>query len=100
MSTSTSKTGKGKDKAATAESPSSGGRSSFLSDIIVELGFASRETVEKAVRAARSPGTTVARVLVDSGAITEEELARATAERYGIDYVDLGDFESTPPPRT
>ena len=38
-----------------------GGRSGFLSDVIVELGFAERETVEKAVRAARSPGTTVAR---------------------------------------
>ena len=77
-----------------------GGRSGFLSDVIVELGFASRETVEQAVRAARSPGSTVAGVLVEMGAITEEQLARATAERYGIDYVDLGDFESTPPPRT
>ena len=73
-----------------------GGRSGFLSDVIVELGFASRETVEQAVRAARSPGSTVAGVLVEMGAITEEQLARATAERYGIDYVDLGDFEVDP----
>ena len=69
-----------------------GGRSGFLSDVIVELGFAARDTVEKAVRAARSPGTTVARVLVESGAVTEEQLAHATAERYGIAYVDLGNF--------
>jgi type II secretion system (T2SS) protein E len=73
-----------------------GGRSGFLSDVIVELGFASRETVEQAVRAARSPGSTVARVLVELGAISEEQLARATAERYGIDYVDLGGFEVDP----
>jgi hypothetical protein len=73
-----------------------GGRSGFLSDVIVELGFAERETVEKAVRAARSPGTTVARVLVDSGAVTEEQLAHATAERYGIAYVDLGSFAVEP----
>jgi hypothetical protein len=73
-----------------------GGRSGFLSDVIVELGFAERETVEKAVRAARSPGTTVARVLVDSGAVTEEQLAHATAERYGIAYVDLGRFTVEP----
>ena len=73
--------------------PTGGGRSGFLSDVIVELGFASRETVEQAVRAARSPGSTVARVLVELGAISEEQLARATAERYGIDYVDLGGFE-------
>jgi Type II secretion system (T2SS), protein E, N-terminal domain len=76
--------------------PSGGGRSGFLSDVIVELGFASRDTVEEAVRAARSPGTTVARELVDSGAITEEQLARATAERYGIDYIDLTGFEVDP----
>jgi hypothetical protein len=76
--------------------PTGGGRSGFLSDVIVELGFASRETVEQAVRAARSPGSTVARVLVEMGAITEEQLARATAERYGIDYVDLGGFEVDP----
>jgi Type II secretion system (T2SS), protein E, N-terminal domain len=76
--------------------PTGGKRSGFLSDVIVELGFASRETVEQAVRAARSPGSTVAGVLVDMGAITEEQLARATAERYGIDYVDLGDFDVDP----
>ena len=69
-----------------------GGRSGFLSDVIVELGFADREAVEQAVRAARSPGTTVARVLVDSGAIDEEQLAHATAERYGIAYIDLNVF--------
>jgi predicted nucleic acid-binding Zn-ribbon protein len=68
------------------------GRRGFLSDVIVELGFATRETVEQAVRAARSPGTTVARVLVDMNSISEEQLARATAERYGIDYIDLEGF--------
>jgi Type II secretion system (T2SS), protein E, N-terminal domain len=76
--------------------PTGAGGSGFLSDVIVELGFASREAVEQAVRAARSPGTTVARVLIDTGAITEEQLARATAERYGIDYVDLSGFEVDP----
>ena len=73
-----------------------GGRKSFLSDVIVDLGFATRETVEQAVRAARSPGTTVGRVLVTMNAISEEQLARATAERYGIDYVDLDGFRVDP----
>lgn len=77
--------------------PSGGGpRSGFLSDVIVELGFAEREAVEQAVRAARSPGSTVARVLVESGAINEEQLAHATAERYGIAYIDLGSFSVDP----
>jgi DNA repair exonuclease SbcCD ATPase subunit len=73
-----------------------GGRKSFLSDVIVDLGFATRETVEQAVRAARSPGTTVGRVLVTMNAISEEQLARATAERYGIDFVDLDGFRVDP----
>jgi hypothetical protein len=73
-----------------------GGRDGFLSDVIVELGFATPETVEQAVRAARSPGTTVARVLLDMNAISEEQLAQAIAERYGIDYIDLEGFEVDP----
>ena len=69
-----------------------GGRSGFLSDVIVELGFASADAVEEAVREARS-GSTVAQVLVENGSITEVQLARATAERYGLAYIDLNDFE-------
>ena len=69
-----------------------GGRSGFLSDVIVELGFASADAVEDAVREARS-GSTVAQVLVENGSISEEQLARATAERYGLAYVDLNDFD-------
>jgi hypothetical protein len=91
------------DKSAAAKAPpgvtapvAAGGRDGFLSDVIVELGFATHETVEQAVRAARSPGTTVARVLVDMNAISEEQLAQATAERYGIDYIDLEGFEVDP----
>jgi Type II secretion system (T2SS), protein E, N-terminal domain len=94
MSTETKKGSPRSAKAPKGVTPPGGGeRSGFLSDVIVELGFASRETVEQAVRAARSPGTTVARVLVDTGALSEEQLARATAERYGIDYIDLEGFE-------
>ncbi len=72
------------------------GRGGFLSDVIVDLGFADRATVEQAVRAARSPGTTVARVLVERGDITEDQLAHATAERHGLAYVDLDAYEVEP----
>ena len=61
--------------------------------MIVELGFADRPTVEQAVRAARSPGATVASVLLESGAITEDQLAHARAERHGLPYVDLDVYE-------
>lgn len=69
------------------------GTGGFLSDVIVELGFVDRETVERAVEAAREPGRRVDRILLESGALTEEELSRALAERYGIDHVDLDQFE-------
>ena len=95
MSTRTKKTAVKAPKGVTPPT-AMGGRSGFLSDVIVELGFATRDTVEQAVRAARSPGTTVARVLVDMGAISEEQLAHATAERYGIDYIDLEGFDLDP----
>lgn len=73
-----------------------GGRSGFLSDVLIELGFADRESVEHAVRAARSPGTTVARALVEMDAITDEQLARAVAERHGVAYVDLDTYPVDP----
>ncbi len=72
------------------------GRAGFLSDVIVELGFADRATVEQAVRAARSPGATMAGVLVEMGAITEEQLAHARAERHGLLYVDLDAYGVDP----
>jgi type IV pilus assembly protein PilB len=72
------------------------GRPGFLSDVIVELGFAERAVVEHAVRTARSPGTTVGRVLVESGSITEDQLAHAIAERHGLPFVDLTAYEVDP----
>jgi Type II secretion system (T2SS), protein E, N-terminal domain len=73
-----------------------GGRSGFLSDVIVELGFADSATVEQAVDRARRLGTTDARVLVEMEALTEEQVARAMAERHGIAYIDLNEYEIDP----
>ena len=74
-------------------SPSlSGAGRRFLSDILVELGFVSEDQAEQAVEAARSPGQTPEKVLLESGAITEDQLARALAERYALDHIDLSEF--------
>ena len=51
------------------------------------------ETVEQAVNAARMPGRTVTGLLVESGALTEDQLSRAIGERYGIDHLDLSELE-------
>lgn len=68
-------------------------RTGFLTDVVVELGFADRETVEKAEEASRSSAQTIERSLLGSGALDEEQLARAIAERNGLDHVDLDRFD-------
>ncbi len=64
----------------------------FLTDVIVDMGLATRKQVEDALESSRVSGTTPERALLDSGAITQDVLARALAERYGLDHLDLGVF--------
>ncbi len=70
-----------------------GGSGRFLTDVIVELALVDRARVSVAVEAARDAGQTPERVLLESGAITADELARAVAERYGLDHLDLTTFK-------
>jgi type IV pilus assembly protein PilB len=64
----------------------------FITDAIVELGHATREQVDQAIAASRSAGKRPEEILVDQGVIDAEQLSRATAERYGLDYLDLSLF--------
>src|SRR5271168_625762 len=64
----------------------------FLTDVIVDLGLVPREQVESAIETSRGTGTMPERVLLDSGALTQDGLTRALAERYGFDHLDLGVF--------
>jgi type IV pilus assembly protein PilB len=61
----------------------------FITDVLVELGFASAETVQVAVEASRTAGRPPEALLVEQGAVSTDQLSRATAERYGLDHVDL-----------
>jgi type IV pilus assembly protein PilB len=70
-----------------------GGSNRFLTDVIVELGFADSETVNRAVELSRGASIPPERMLLDQQAITAEELSRAMAERYGLDHLDLGVFK-------
>src|SRR5689334_2104880 len=58
-----------------------GGESRFVSDVIVELNILPRERVDAAVEEARASGRTPEQVLLASGAITEDQLSRAIAQR-------------------
>jgi type IV pilus assembly protein PilB len=64
-------------------------RARFVSDVIVELGYLPRERVDAAVEEGRSSGRTPERVLLEAGALTSDQYARAVAERFGLDHVDL-----------
>jgi type IV pilus assembly protein PilB len=70
-----------------------GGSGRFITDHIVELGYATQEQVDKAITDARSGGLTPEQVLLQSQAITSDQLARATSERFGLDHLDLNAFE-------
>jgi type IV pilus assembly protein PilB len=65
----------------------------FTTDVLVELGYASREKVLAAIEAARTAGRSPEALLLEDGTITSEQLARATAERYGLDHVDLSLYQ-------
>jgi type IV pilus assembly protein PilB len=65
----------------------------FTTDVLVELGYASREKVEAAIEAARSAGRSPESLLLEEGTITSDQLARAIAERYGLDHVDLSVYQ-------
>ncbi len=67
-----------------------GSSTRFLTDVIVGLGLCSRERVDEAISAARVGGTTPEQWLVTAGALDPDGLARALAERHGLDYIDLG----------
>jgi len=70
-----------------------GGANRFLTDVLVELGHCDRERVDAAISEARASGLPPERLLLEQHAITAEQLARATAERYGLDHLDLGLFK-------
>ena len=68
----------------------------FLTDVIIELGFAEETSVQHAVDSARESAKTPERWLLDDGAIDEHQLSLARAERHGLDHLDLDLFDVDP----
>jgi type IV pilus assembly protein PilB len=65
----------------------------FIGDVVVDLGFAGRAAVERAIATSRQTGRRTGQVLVDDGTITSDQLARVIAERFGVDHLDLSIFK-------
>jgi type IV pilus assembly protein PilB len=70
-----------------------GGPARFLTDVIVDLGLVDRDRVTSAIEDARRSGKTPEDVLMESGSLTSDGLARAVAERHGLEHLDLDLFQ-------
>jgi type IV pilus assembly protein PilB len=68
--------------------------SRFIADVLVEMGLVARERVEEAVEQGKAVGRPAEQVLLDSGVVTGDQLARATAQRFGLSHVDLTRFKA------
>jgi type IV pilus assembly protein PilB len=68
----------------------------FLTDVIVELGVASQAAVDEALERSRSSGVPPERILLEDGTINSDGLARARAERYGLEHLDLNSYQIDP----
>jgi type IV pilus assembly protein PilB len=73
-----------------------GGSGRVLTDVIVDLGFVPRDVMDGAVRQATASGSAPERVLVSNGALAEDQLSRAVAERFGLDHIDLTIYRVDP----
>src|SRR3954451_5563488 len=73
-----------------------GGSGRVLTDVIIDLGFVEQATVDLAVERANDHGSLPERLLVADGALTEDQLARAVAERFGLDHIDLAVYRVDP----
>jgi type IV pilus assembly protein PilB len=73
-----------------------GGSGRVLTDVIVDLGFVDQEAMDAAVEKANESGGRPERLLVGDGLLTEDQLARAVAERFGLDHIDLAVYRVDP----
>jgi type IV pilus assembly protein PilB len=69
-----------------------GNSAMFLTDVVVELGYATRERVDEVINQARVAGRSADDLMVEANLIDADQLSRAIAERYGLDHVDLNAY--------
>jgi type IV pilus assembly protein PilB len=70
-----------------------GGARRGLLEVLLELGYVPLERIELARHTSRLQNRPPEQVLIDEGVITADQLARAIAERFGLDHLDLTRFK-------
>jgi type IV pilus assembly protein PilB len=73
-----------------------GGSGRVLTDVIVDLGYVDRDRMDEAIEAAMRNGSAPEQALIGDGELTPDQLARAVAERFGLDHLDLGVYRVDP----
>ncbi len=73
-----------------------GGSGRRLEDVIVDLGFVAPATMQDVVRTAEQDGSSPERVLLAQELLTEGQVSRAVAERFGLDHLDLSAYRLDP----
>ena len=73
--------------------PQRRGISRSIPGVVAEMGFASRERVDEAIAAGQASGRAPEQVLLEEEVISMDQLARATAQRFGLCHVDLSSFK-------
>jgi type IV pilus assembly protein PilB len=73
-----------------------GGSGRVITDVLVEMDFVSRGEVDEAVERANGNGSAPERLLLGDGIITDDQLARAVAERFGLDHIDISIYRVDP----
>jgi type IV pilus assembly protein PilB len=69
-----------------------GGSNRFITDVLEELGYVGSEQVVQAIEAARNAGKSPEALLLERQVITPDQLSRAIAERFGLNHLDLTEF--------
>jgi type IV pilus assembly protein PilB len=73
-----------------------GGSGRGIADVIVDLGFVSRDEMNAAIGRGDANGLPPERQLLSEGGLSEEQHARAVAERFGLDHLDLRRYRVEP----
>ncbi len=63
-----------------------------LGEVLVDLGFTDASNVEAAVNRAANFGLLTGKALIENGAVTGRQLARALASSYGLPFLDYDEF--------
>ena len=61
-----------------------------LGEILVGMGKVTPDQVQTALGMAKGAGKRIGEILIDAGFAKEEDVARALADQFGIEYIDLG----------